>query len=193
MHQEINAEIFRKIRYITLKEFCRDLQIHFSPFLQNETDLQAVYLDNPSKKQRIVSDIHLVLIKKTAELIKLNEEENTGRRATTWHIFPVSIIESGKIEIAQVPKSAINDQVRFALIESVKLVPFKPLEAYSFANLLGLTKDELIKAIRNGRITAIRMLLSQYENCIGAFLTEMDKFSVYPLLEDFDYRFISNI
>jgi hypothetical protein len=183
IHQEINTELLRNINYRYLRNFCMKLKIGFSIFNPNNPGLEAIYLEQKSKEQRIVSDIHLGLIERSVELIRLNQDENLERTGAVWRILPGTITTSGKIEIANVPKPAIDAQIRFGLIESVKLNPLKSSESNSFDNLLSLSKDELIKAIRSGRIATIRIILSQYESCIGAFLSAMDKLAVYPLLE----------
>jgi hypothetical protein len=183
VHQEISAELTSRIRSKYLRDFCKKLNIDFTFFYLDKKDLEAVYLGKPSKGQRIVSDIHLGLLKRSAELIELNQDENLVRIRAVWHILPGTIINSEKIKIASVPKSAVDYQIKFALNESMKLIPFKSIDASSFANLLSLSKDELIKAIRNGRTITIRMLLSQYESCIGTFLSAMDKYAVNHLLE----------
>jgi hypothetical protein len=98
--QSVVAELKKRLGENYLHDTCRDLKIEFTPFRPNNRTLESINAKESINSPQAITDIHIGLIKRAAELSKMNQKQGKENLIIVWMASIGNIINKERKEIA---------------------------------------------------------------------------------------------
>ena len=175
--QSVVAELKKRLGNNYLHGICMSSKIQFTPFQPSDRTLESINVKGELKQPHAITDIHIGLVKRAAELAKVNQIKKEEKQTIIWTAPIDNIINNKGKEIAWISND-INIRTKAHLALAVKLGNPSDRIPRAISENLQISKDELIEAIHNGNISTVELLLNRYTFLIRSFLSAMRDYNV---------------